>query len=400
MAVFYYRARDKKGQLVEGSLTASSRLQGAQELRQQGLFPLEIRERAIFQNRPTLKFAITKKTQHLAVFAHQTGAMLEAGLPVLTCLELVKEQLSQEYGQALTAVQQDLKEGSSLAGALKKHPHVFPPLLTSMVEAGELGGILVEVLYWLAELYERETHLLEKVKSALLYPCLVLVLALLALVFLFIAVIPNFAHILENMGAEIPLITQLILTTARKLADGGFFLALVLGLLLGCTYYISKSPAGKGWRDKLLLEFPLIRDLTVKMLSARFCRMLSALLRSGVPILQAVTVVQKTLGNQRAQARLSLIVTDLQEGRSLGSSLAKTGLFPPQLVAVVVAGEESGQLPEFLFKLGQMYETECHRTLERVTVLLEPALMLCLGGFVSFVVIALLLPLFTLIGSL
>lgn len=400
MGLYYFRARHKNGQLVEGSLTATSHVQGARELRQQGLYPIEIREMVPAASQSLLNFMPTKKMRNLAIFAQQTGAMLETGLPLLTCLELVKEQLTAEFRTAVTAVQQDLKEGCSLAAALNKHPQVFPPLMVSMVEAGELGGILVDVLHWMSELYEKEVHWVEKIKSALLYPSLVLILVFISLVFLFSVVIPNFAQMLDRLGAEIPLTTQVILSTGRGLVGRGIYTAVAGMLVVGLIYHLGRSPATTVWRDRLLLELPFVKDLTIKMLSARFCRILGALLKSGVPILQAVGVVKKTLGNQHAVARLSSIETDLQEGRGLGKSLAKIAIFPPQLVAVVVAGEESGQLPEFLFKLSGLYEAEWQRALERISILLEPALLLLLGGIVGFVVMALLLPLFILMGSL
>ncbi|HHY60086.1 MAG TPA: type II secretion system F family protein [Clostridia bacterium] len=337
--------------------------------------------------------------QNLAVFAQQTGALLETGLPLLTCLELVKEQLAPEFRTALAAVQQDLREGCSLSAALRKHPQLFPPLAVSLLEAGELGGILAEVLRWMSQLYEQEVHWLEKVKSALLYPALVLVMVLLSLVFLFTVVVPQFTQILEQMGAEAPWFTRAILKAGPALMEGGFIAA--AGLIGAMVIHHWRRPqAGIPWRDRFLLRLPLIGELMLKVLAARFCRVLGALLQSGVPILQAIRVVTQTLGNEYAQNCLSAVEMDLQEGRSLGRSLAKAAFFPPPLAAVVTAGEESGQLPESLFKLGRLYEAECQRTLERVTILLEPVLVLLLGGLVGVVVMALLLPLFTIISSL
>lgn len=400
MAVFYFRARNKKGQLVKGSLSAASQFHGAQELRQQGFYPIEIKEIIFSQAKYSASFFLTKKLQDLAVFAYQTGAMLEAGLPILTCLDLTKEQLSHEFQMALTEVQQDLKEGCSLAAALQKHPAIFPSMMVSMVEAGELGGILAEVFRWVAEHYENELHLLEKIKSALLYPVLVLVLTFLSLIFMLTIVLPNFSQMLDNMGVPIPILTQFVFDIGQILVSKGIFISLA-GLCLFCfAFYYFKSPTGKARWDRFVLRLPLIGQLMTKMLSARFARILGALLKSGVPILQAIHVAKQTLGNQQATEYLSLIEISLQEGKGLGKPLKQTGFFPPQLVEMIIVGEETGQLPDFLFKLNQLYDKEIQRFLERMTIFLEPVLILLAGTVVGLTVLALMLPLLSLIGSL
>lgn len=400
MAVFYFRARTKEGQLVEGSIPASSQFHGAQELRQQGFYPIEIKEIVSSQARHHFNFSLTKKLQDLAIFAYQAGAMLEAGLPLLTCLDLVKEQLSHEFQMALTEVQQDLREGCSLAAALQKHPTIFPSMMVSMVEAGELGGILDDVFSWLAEHYENELQLLEKIKSAMLYPVLVLLLTMLSLVFMLTLVLPNFSQMLDNMGVQIPLLTQIVFDIGQILVSKGITIGL-MGLCLFCFgYFFLQSSIGKAWWDSFVLQLPLIGGLIIKMLSARFARILGALLKSGVPILQAINVAKQTLSNQQMMRYLSLIEIKLQEGKGLGKPLKEIDFFPPQLAEMIIVGEETGQLPDFLFKLNRLYDKEIQRSLERITVLLEPALILLSGLVVGLTVVALMLPIFSLIGSL
>lgn len=400
MAVFYFRARNKKGQLVKGSLSAASQFHGAQELRQQGFYPIEIKEIIFSQAKYSASFFLTKKLQDLAVFAYQTGAMLEAGLPILTCLDLTKEQLSHEFQMALTEVQQDLKEGCSLAAALQKHPAIFPSMMVSMVEAGELGGILADVFIWLAEYYENELQLVEKIKSALLYPGFILVLTFLSLIFMLTIVLPNFSQMLDQIGVPIPFLTQVVFDIGQTLVANIVLISLV-GLCTFCfLYYFFKSPTGRAWWDTLVLRLPLIGPLLTKMISARFARILGALLKSGVPILQAVDVAKQTLGNQQAIGYLSSIENSLQEGKGLSKPLKETGFFPSKLVEMVAVGEETGELPDFLFKLNQLYDREIQRSLERMTILLEPAFILLSGMVVGVIVVALMLPLFSLIGSL
>jgi type IV pilus assembly protein PilC len=338
--------------------------------------------------------------QVLALFAYQTGAMLEAGLPLLAALELNREQAPEHLRTALLAVEQDLKEGNSLARALSKHPRVFPPLMVSMVEAGELGGILPRVFSWLADHYEREDKLFQQIKSALAYPLLVLILTLVCLLIMFVVILPNFAHLLNNMGTELPLPTQMVLGISNFVLKRGLFLLLLVVTWGGILYAFLQRPAGIFWWDSALLNLPLIGGLAVKMLSVRFCRVLGALLHNGVPILQAVNVVKKTLGNQVLEHSLSLAELSLQEGQGLAKPLAQDKLFPPLVVQLVSSGEETGQLPQFLLKLSDYYDREVERTLQRIIALLEPVLVLLLGLFVGGIVIALLLPILSLFGSL
>ncbi|NLL19512.1 MAG: type II secretion system F family protein [Clostridia bacterium] len=338
--------------------------------------------------------------QALALFAYQTGAMLEAGLPLLAALELNREQAPEHLRTALLAVEQDLKEGSSLAKALSKHPRVFPPLLVSMVEAGELGGILPKAFSWLADHYEREDKLFQQIKSALAYPVLVLILTLVCLLIMFVLVLPNFAHLLSNMGTELPLLTKMVLGISNLLVKRGSFLLLLVITGFGILYIFLQRPAGRLWWDNTLLNLPLIGSLALKVISVRFCRILGALLHNGVPILQAVNVVKKTLGNQVLEHSLSIAEASLKEGQGLAKPLAQEKLFPSLVVQLVTSGEETGQLPQFLLKLSDYYDREVERTLEKVVALLEPVLVLLLGIFVGGIVIALLLPMFSLFSSL
>ncbi|NLC77005.1 MAG: type II secretion system F family protein [Clostridia bacterium] len=338
--------------------------------------------------------------QTLALFCYQMGAMLDAGLPLLACLSLNRHQAPGSLQTALHKVEQDLKEGSTLARALDQHPQVFPVLMVSMVEAGELGGILPQVFSWLADHYERENKLREQTKSALAYPLLVLVLTLLSLVVMSNFVLPNFALILHNLGVPLPWVTQAVLKISNLMTHWGFLPVLVAIITSGILYLLFQRPEIRIWWDRIILAFPILGDLVVKVIAARFCRLLGALLGNGVPIIQAIMVVKETLGNRILQESLELAHSSLEEGKSLARPLAESKLFPLLLVQMVASGEESGRLPEFLQKLSIYYDQEIERTLDRITALLEPALVLLLGFFVGGMVIALLLPMFSLLNTL
>lgn len=355
----------------------------------------------IDEAREPIRLSGSKTTaQTLALFSYQTGAMLEAGLPLLAALELNREQAPKQLSTALLAIERELIEGSSLAEAMSRQPQVFPPLMVSMVEAGELGGILPKAFSWLADHYEREDKLFQQIKSALAYPVLVLILTLVCLLIMFVLVLPNFAHMLSMMGTELPMMTKMVFGASRLLVEHGFFLLLLAVAGGGILYVVFRRPEGKLWWERTLLQLPLVGGLTVKIVSARFCRVLGALLHNGVPILQAINVVKKTLGNQVLEQGLSLAEVSLREGKGLAKPLAELQLFPSLVVQLVSSGEETGQLPRFLLKLSDYYDREVECTFERVISLLEPILVLLLGIFVGGIVVALLLPLFNLFGSL
>lgn len=400
MAVFHFRARDGSGELVKGSLEADSQTQAAREIRTRELFLLELQEEVGRKNIASFLPQKSKGSRDLALFSYQLGAMLGAGLPLLTAMELVRKQSSSDLKIALLGIEEALKEGDTMANAMGRQPEVFPALMIGMIEGGELGGILEKVLTWLANHYEREAQLLEKIKSALAYPLLVLALTLLSLIFLLTYVLPNFAMMLGNMGVPLPYLTSLVLQLSYLFTNWGLYLGLVIVLLGYIAYRSLRTPEFRSWWDQKILQIPLLGDLLLKLITARFCRILGSLLDNGVPILQALEVVKKTLGNQSLITNLELAEVSLREGRGLAIPLTQGGIFPQLLLQMVATGEETGKLPEFLLKISDFYDQEVERSLERLTALLEPTLVLLLGTLVGGIVLAILLPLFSMIGSI
>lgn len=399
VAEFHFKARTKEGKLVQGCLKATSHTQAEKAIKDQQLFLLELKESS-YKGKFFYPF-LTEKVgaEVLANFSYQIAAMLRAGLPLLTVLEIGADKTPKSFQAALHKVMEDLKKGESLAVSMEKQGRVFPPLMCSLIEAGEMGGILEEVFDWLSVHYERETQLQQKIISALTYPFLLFILTLGAIIFLLSFVVPRFAIMLQDVGLMLPIITARIVGLSQFLIQWGFWLVLFFLFLFYFFYRFLKTPEGAIKWDRFYLKIPLIGDLSVKLMSSRFCHVLGILLDKGVPILPALDVVKKTVNNSFVAFGLSDAQVSLQEGKQLTEPLKKMEIFPDLLLKMVEVGEETGQISQFLLKISLFYDREVEKTLERITKLIEPTLILIMGGLIGIIVLSLLLPLFNLLGT-
>lgn len=401
MPTYSYRARDVFGKLVKGTLEAQNVEEAKNWLRKKQLFIIELQEinQQIFKWKR--EYGRKLSVGELAFFCRQLSTLLDAGVPILNSLFLLKEQTKDKsLRHVLAQVAEELQKGNSLSQALGRHPNIFPPLMVNMVEAGEIGGVLDEVLFRLALHWEKEYVMEEKIRSALAYPLVVMVVAWLAVLIFLILVLPSFQGILANMEMEMPLVTGLVLNTSlffQKYWYLGFFLFFLT--TVGFKQYLNTDSGQELW-SKIVLQIPVFGGVNQKIIISRFSRTLGTLLKGGVPILQALEVSKRIADNKVVEKALTAVMAHVKDGGGVATPLAKCKVFPPMVVQMMAIGEEAGALEEMLEKISQYYDEEVESTISRLSSILEPLLILFLGGIVGFLILAIMLPMFKIIGSI
>lgn len=398
MPMFAYQARDPSGGLVTARAEAETERDLVARLRQQGLLVVEVGQDRDLQRVMLDQYAfLTRRvsSRELAVFARQFATMINAGLPVLTALRvMVKQSANPRLQRALSQIAAEIEAGEGLTDAFTRHRKIFPPVMLQMLSAGEVGGILEQVLVRLATQLEREEVIRQKVRSAMVYPTMVSSVAVLTVTFLMIFVVPRFVELYTEMGTSLPAATQLLIAASRWLQRfwwlaGGAAVAIAIGLRLGL-----RTEEGARLRDRLVLEIPIFGPMARKYAIARFARTLSALLCSGIPILKALAVTEKAVGNRIYADTIRRAMEVLRAGEYVGGPLRASGLFPPMTLEMLSIGEETGTMEEMLARVADFYEDEVQRSAERLSASLEPLIILLLAITVGFVVVAMMLPIF------
>jgi type IV pilus assembly protein PilC len=407
MPTFVYEVRDATGQLRRDTLEAQNLRMATQRLQEQKMTVISIKEKASGSAQEGISGFLSKlkrvNEQALTVFSRQFATMINAGLAMVRCLDILSEQTDdKKLQQVLIQVRRDVEGGSTLSNALHKHPQVFSTLYTSMVKAGEMGGVLDEVLERLAGFMEKDFSLKKKVKSALTYPVVILVMAMGIVFFLVTYILPTFVTLFEGMSLKLPLPTQILIMITKGARNPivlipCFVLAVLLAFVLA---QYGKTPGGKKQFDMLKLNVPVFGMLNRKVSISRFCRTLGTLLSSGVPIMQALEIVGKASGNEIIAITVTKVRESIREGESIASPLGASGMFPPMVTQMVAVGEETGNLDAMLSKIADFYDTEVEYMLASLTSMLEPIMIVGMGGIVGFIVISVFLPLYQLIGNL
>lgn len=402
---YTYRAVDVAGGgVVKGVIEAGSEGAVASKLRAQGLTPLDIVELSktgLNRELAIPGFEKRVKVADLAVFAKQMAGLINAGLPLMRTLTILIEQTENKQLQpALVAVQADVESGSSLSAAMLKLPKVFPPLMVSIVRVGETGGFLGDALTSIASTYAREAELQNKIRSATTYPIIVLVIAILGVFALITFVVPIFEGMFAGMGSALPLPTQILVT----LSDNMLWIlpVLIVGGVAGWIWWMRSkdTEAVRKVIDPLKLKMPVFGSLATKIAVARFARNLSMMLKSGVPLIQALAIVGQASNNHAIETAVQGVQESIRQGRSFALPLAKAEVFPPMVAQMVSVGEESGTLPEMLASIADFYENEVETATEQLTATIEPVLIVGIGIIVGGMVISLYLPIFTLYSEM
>jgi general secretion pathway protein F len=401
MAFFQYRAADQAGKVVEGVMEADAERGVVLRLREMGCVPLRIAlpsERALGAARQQQAlFARRKVTQQqLLQFTRELGTLLAAGLPLDRSLSILGGLVEGgEFNKIVGALVEAVRAGKSLAVSMGEHPDVFPRIYVNMVRAGEAGGILEGVLRYLADYMESTLALKEDIKSALIYPMILAVAAGLSLTVLFVFVIPKFAAIFRDNSKALPVITKIVIGFSQFLEQNGWIVLLVICAAVTCGVFYVRSPEGRSEWDRLSLRAWLLGDLLRKFETARFSRTLAALLRGGVPLLEALGTVQGVVGNRLLARALGQVQLRVREGKGMARPLSESGLFPSLALNMIAVGEETGKLEGMLAEVASYYDQEVKRSTKRLTALLEPALILAMGLIIGFVVISMLLAIFS-----
>jgi general secretion pathway protein F len=401
MALFQYRAADQAGKVVEGVMEADAERGVVLRLREMGCVPLRIAlpsERTIGTARQQQPLFAKRKVsqQQLLQFTRELSALLAAGLPLDRCLSILGGLVDGgELSKVVRALVEAVRAGKSLALSMGEHPEVFPKIYINMIRAGEAGGILEGVLRYLTDYMESTLALKEDIKSALIYPMILAGAAGLSLTVLFVFVIPKFAAIFRDNNKALPLATKAVIGFSQFLQEYGWVvLAVICVAVIGGIFYV-RSPEGKSEWDRVSLRAWLLGDLLRKFETARFSRTLAALLKGGVPLLEALGTVQGVVGNRLLARAIGQVQLRVREGKGMARPLSESGLFPPLALNMIAVGEETGKLDGMLTEIAGYYDQEVKRSTKRLTALLEPALILAMGLIIGFVVISMLLAIFS-----
>jgi type II secretion system protein F len=401
MAFFQYRAADHAGKIVEGVMEAEAEQSVISRLHEMGCIPLRIAvpgDRTVAGSTQRLAGFSKRKVsqQQLLQFTQELSTLLGAGLPIDRSLSILGNLIEGgEFAKVLGILLEAVRAGKSLAASMGEHPEVFPKLYVNMIRAGEAGGILEGVLRYLTDYLEGTLALKEDVKSALIYPMILATAAGVSLIVLFVYVIPRFSAIFKDVSKALPWITKVVIGLSQALADYGWIVLLLFIVgVTGAVFYI-RTPEGRNEWDRVSLRLWLVGDLLRKFETARFARTLSALLKGGVPLLEALGTVQGVVGNRLLARAISQVQVRVREGKGMARPLGESGLFPPLALNMIAVGEETGKLEGMLAEVAGFYDQEVKRTTKRLTSLLEPLLILGMGLVIGIVVISMLLAIFS-----
>lgn len=393
---YSYKARAYTGQLLSGTITAESEAAVAAYIRDKGYFVTQIKvQKSANSFRALLTSLQRVSSKELAVFCRLFSTMVDAGLSLVICLSILIEQTyNPKLKAALQVIYKKVQEGEPLSKAMNEYPAVFPEIMINMVEAGEVGGVLDEVLGRLATHFEKEHKLNERVKSAMVYPAVVISMALLSVSFILLFVLPTFMKMFENMNIEVPLPTRILLALSGLLTNYGIWLVVILAVGGYGLVLLVRQPKNRLVLDQLLFILPIFGLLGRKVAIARFSRTLSTLVRGGVPIIAAIEVVKKTAGNLSMTRALTTAQASIREGRGLAAPLGASNVFTPMVVQMVAIGEETGELDKMLEKIADFYDSDVEDMINRLSSMLEPILIGVLGVIIGFIVISVMLPMF------
>jgi type IV pilus assembly protein PilC len=396
---YVYKVRDKSGKLLEGALEADSTTLVANKLRQMGYVPVKIDKKSASATGKELHFRKPKaKMKDIAVFSRQFATMINSGLSLLRSLYILAEQTENKVlAKVIDDVRADVEKGASLSQAMGRHPRAFNRLYIAMVRAGETGGVLDSVLLQLASTIEKQVELRHKIKSAMTYPIAVFGLVVMIVAAMLLFVVPMFKSLYADLGGTLPLPTRILMLASTLITK---FLPVVLVVIAGAVFALKrwiKTEAGRATWDTMKLKLPVFGKLTRKTALTRFARTFAVLLRSGVPILEALEITSDTVGNVVVERGVRAVQDGVKQGESIARPLADHPVFPPMVVQMMAVGEETGALDEMLDKVGEFYEQEVEALVNSLTSLLEPALIVVLGSTVGGMIISLYMPMFNII---
>ncbi|MFC1779977.1 type II secretion system F family protein [Thermodesulfobacteriota bacterium] len=403
MGKFKWEGTTKSGQSMKGEMEAPNEQAVQAQLRRQGISPGNIKEagKGFDMELKIPGFEPKVTTKDLVVFTRQFATMIDAGLPLVQCLDILsKQQENKTFKANLTQVKEDVESGSTFADALKKHPNAFDTLYVNLVAAGEIGGILDTILNRLAAYIEKAMKLKKKVKSAMTYPATIIGIAVLVIAVILVFVIPQFQSMFESFGSTLPLPTLIVIAISDFLQN---YIFVIIGVCYGTLWglkRIYKTPKGQLFMDALFLKLPVMGVLIRKVAVAKFTRTLGTMISSGVPILDGLDIVAKTAGNKIVENAIYKVAQSISEGKTIAEPLEQSGVFPPMVCQMIAIGEQSGSIDTMLNKIADFYDDEVDDAVGNLTAMMEPMLMLFLGTTVGGLVVAMYLPIFKMASAI
>jgi type IV pilus assembly protein PilC len=400
MATFTFKGQNRRGQKISGERAADSRQALALALRREQILLLDAKEKKAGAGKG-FEFGGNPTPKDIAVFTRQFSVMIDSGVPLVQCLQILAEtQENKKFQSAIKGVTAEVEQGNNLAQSMKNYPKVFDSLYTNMVAAGETGGILDTIFQRLSVYIEKAVKLKRAVQSALVYPIAVIVIAAGVITLILWKVVPAFTELFESMNVSLPLPTRIVIGASKFVGNFGILVAIGIALLIFGfkTYYA--TPKGRYFVDKNLLRAPIFGPLLRKIAVARFTRTMATLIASGVPILDCLEITASTAGNAIVEEAILNVKKAIEEGRTIVDPLKASGVFPSMVVSMIGVGEQAGALETMLTKIADFYEEEVDAAVGDLMTAMEPAMIVVLGVIVGGIVISMYLPIFTLVGQL
>ena len=406
MPVFLTKVRDARGQASTKQIEAENLTAARTKLKEQNLIATEITEK---RSADDMLAGVNRffsdmqkvKLRDMTIFTRQFSTMVNAGVALIRTLNILSEQTdNKRFSKIIINIKDKVEQGNSLSDALKDHPKIFSKLYISMVRAGETGGVLDEVLNRLAAFLEAQAKLTAQIKGAMTYPVVVLVIAVAIFFFLLTFVLPIFKEMFDSMNAQLPAFTQMLINMSNAVRTSWYLVFGGIGGGIFAFIKFIKTPPGRIWWDNVKLKAPVFGPLTRKVAVARFTRTLGTLLRSGVPLIGSLEIVQDTAGNIHISNALGKVISAVKEGETMTKPLVQTKVFPPMVTQMISIGEETGAIDDMLTRIADFYDNEVETAVKALTSLLEPLMMVLIGGMVGSIIIGMYLPMFSIIGAI
>lgn len=398
--MFVYLAKDKKGKTIKGELAVENKAQALDVLRQRGLFVIKLTEKkesSGFSFSPRKKKDAKVKLEELVLFSRQLATLVGSGITIVSALDALSLQVTEPgFKKALTDIRESVSTGLSLSKALGKYGNIFSPYFVNMVKAGESSGNLDTVLERVAEYLEKTSSLQKKIKSAMVYPVIVSIMAVLVTFVMLVTIVPVFEDMFRSFDAALPMPTQMLINVSDFVRSYFIFILIFVTGLVFVVRKISRTEAGHYKIDQIKLRVPIFGDLTRKVSISKITRTLGTLVDSGVPILTALDIVAKTAGNDVVEEAIGTVRASVQKGESIAGPMEKSGVFPPMVTRMVSVGEKSGKLDSILDKISDFYDDQVDSVVEGLTSIIEPVVIAFLGVVIGGIVIAMFLPIFQL----
>ncbi len=397
---YKYKAMTKGGQAIEGVFEANSESEVVAMIKGNSYLPLKV-ERDVGAEAQFEMFSPKVKKKDLAIFSRQFFTMIDAGLGIVKCLDIMVLQTENKtLKKALGTVTEDVQKGLTLSEGMNKHPRIFPSILVSMVEAGEVSGNLDAILERMATHFEKENKIENKIKSAMIYPAALMFVSISVVIFMLVFVMPTFTGMFAGSGVELPGPTRLLLGISDSLQNYWYLYFAAIGLIAFGTGAYLRTEEGRTNFDSLKLKLPVVKGTTAKVITSRFTRTLSTLMDSGIPLIKSMEVVSRVVNNKVIEERLMNSIEQIRKGVPLSRSVKDVGVFPPMVDSMIKIGEESGALDDILLKTADFYDEEVEVALTKLTTLLEPIMIVGMAVVIGFIVIAMYLPMFDMMQTI